>query len=98
MMKCILCSNQSSKYWFNIKDKTLCEQCYEDEVVNHISRLSTSSIPQSLKRLTEILVNNVTFLEWAELAKHFGKPYPATLEDKYNLTYRMLGYCRREQE
>ena len=45
------------------------------------------------RNLAEILVKQQ--MPWKELAEHYGKPYPYTLADKYDLVYRLLG-CKKD--
>ena len=49
---------------------------------------------KSDKELAEILVRHQTATQWYAIAKHFGKEYPYTLADKFDLIYKMLG-CKK---
>jgi len=45
------------------------------------------------RELAELLVKMA--LPWKQLADHFGKPYPYSLADKYDLVYRLFG-CKKD--
>lgn len=47
------------------------------------------------RELADILVRTTKPDVWQKMAEHFGKPYPYTLADKYDLVYRLLG-CKRD--
>ena len=46
------------------------------------------------RELAEILVECQTAEQWNAIAKHFGKEYPYTLPDKFDLIYRLFG-CKK---
>ena len=47
------------------------------------------------RELADILVKFHKPEYWRDLANHFGKPYPQTEADRYDLVYRLLG-CKRD--
>lgn len=48
------------------------------------------------RKLADMLVGNLPSHVWQQLGQHFGKGYPHTQADKYDLVYRLLG-CKKEE-
>jgi len=46
------------------------------------------------RKLADILVGVLSVQTWDEMAKHFGCSYPYHTEDKYHLTYMLMG-CKK---
>ena len=46
------------------------------------------------RELAALLVGKLTNDAWLSLARHYSKPYPFTLAEKFDLVYRMLG-CKK---
>ena len=46
------------------------------------------------RELAEILVKHLGFDTWFRLSAYFGKPYPHSLAEKYDLIYRLMG-CKK---
>ena len=65
----------------------------EEEKMNQSEIWHCPSEPD--REIAEILVRHQTPAQWEAIAKHFSRPYPVTLADKFDLIYRMLG-CKSE--